>query len=608
MKKIISFIMTMLLMVTLCTPLSSADAGNVSELTFSSENLIPESVFYVTGHTTPHGEITFMLTNSMGEQFMVDQTIADATGQFTTNQSLRLPKEMMVGDYNVYINGINVKTISLKAYTLQLSVSKTTVTKGESIEVFAKVIPNLGTNTKKNVEVTFTLLENGAEVSGAEQRLTDVNGEIRFTHKTQYKGSYQIRAICNDQTQLASFVVNDKPVQPPTPVTPPSVPTPSGNAPKEKNANDEKGNPVAGTKIEVKETNNGKKTVKVTVDSKLFNSTPADQKVIDIKVDEEDTKDFQLSLPSDTFKSVAKNEQSIRLSTDKVSVEFSASGVKLEKNTNDVVVKINAMNSNTIEVGIYDAKTLKPLAVEKPIKTQIVLTDEQIKKSRVTVLRQVDEKGNPLKVVGGKVDLETGMIKATLEGAGYYEVFTFESKFKDISEKHWAYNDVSALAARDIFKGESEVKFADKRKISKSEFVATLVRSLKLENSGDHVALNDIGGKWFTNEVEIAAQNGIIPSEGSFKPTDMITREEMAVMLAKALEMKKGKLSVDEAQALKVFGDAKNISSESQSYIAKVAEMGMIKGVDGNFLPTGKASRAEAAAVIFRLLTQLGEI
>ena len=182
------------------------------------------------------------------------------------------------------------------------------------------------------------------------------------------------------------------------------------------------------------------------------------------------------------------------------------------------------------------------------------------------------------------------------------ELLFFEDNsynFKDIA-KHWARAEILELNYMDIMKGYSSTSMLPEKSISREEFVAMLVRAAGIPVKDEFVeSYSDITNKhWSHKYVTAAKEHGLLSifSGYYFYPYREITREEMAVITAKTV------------QNADVSGEKLSFSDIPQYYRHKgsidiVTELGIIKGLpDGRFGPKGKATRAQAAAVIGRML------
>jgi hypothetical protein len=96
---------------------------------------------------------------------------------------------------------------------------------------------------------------------------------------------------------------------------------------------------------------------------------------------------------------------------------------------------------------------------------------------------------------------------------------------------------------------------------------------------------------------------GLISADDSdnFRPMEVITREEMAVIISKAHAMLNDIDMEDHTPAV-TFSDSGEISAESLDYVAYAEEMGIVNGYQGKFMPLDDATRAEALAMICQML------
>ena len=107
--------------------------------------------------------------------------------------------------------------------------------------------------------------------------------------------------------------------------------------------------------------------------------------------------------------------------------------------------------------------------------------------------------------------------------------------------------------------------------------------------------------RWFYTAVETARANGAFPStSGAFRPTENITREEMASMLMRSL----GYASL--AGAADAYPSPFTDVTVNQGFITLAYDLGIIGGVGGGaFAPDRSATREEAAAMLVRLYDKL---
>lgn len=179
------------------------------------------------------------------------------------------------------------------------------------------------------------------------------------------------------------------------------------------------------------------------------------------------------------------------------------------------------------------------------------------------------------------------------------------TQFKDVGADHWALNAIAHSVARGYFKGEGEGRFAPNRAITRAEFVTILGRKAGIAPSVASTAFGDVkAGAYYAPYVAWAESKGIVKGTGfgKFEPNRTITREEMAVILDKFLsDQNKTYSSTNKGQ----FNDGVKVSSWAKGSVEKMTNQGLLSGVgNGNFVPKGSFTRAQAAQVLYTIDTK----
>ena len=176
---------------------------------------------------------------------------------------------------------------------------------------------------------------------------------------------------------------------------------------------------------------------------------------------------------------------------------------------------------------------------------------------------------------------------------------------------HWAVKDITTLANKLIVNGTGAGKFEPARNITRAEFAAMIVRALGLQAT-EAADFSDVPATaWYADEVAAAAEFGIVKGDGTgkFRPTDTITRQEMAVMVIRAQALAGEEVVLSNAEIAAVLGgfsDAGQIGSWARAELAAAIDAGIVKGTSNNTVsPTATATRAEAAAMIIRVLSNV---
>lgn len=192
-------------------------------------------------------------------------------------------------------------------------------------------------------------------------------------------------------------------------------------------------------------------------------------------------------------------------------------------------------------------------------------------------------------------------------GNSIYTVIEHHKTFADIA-KSWAKADIELLASKLIMNGRSDTTFDPNGDVTRAEFAAMLVRSLGLIGEAPSNRFIDVkSADWFAEEVALAAQYSLVTGydDLTFKPHQLISREEMAVMITRAMAFAGYDAAVvDQKNALlSKFRDARLVSSWAEDGVAAAIQAHIMNGVSAEtFMPKKNATRAEAATILARML------
>ena len=173
--------------------------------------------------------------------------------------------------------------------------------------------------------------------------------------------------------------------------------------------------------------------------------------------------------------------------------------------------------------------------------------------------------------------------------------------FGDIADIDWAVTPIVKLWQDGIVTGKSEKTFAPYDDVTREEFVAIIVRSLKLASDSTDSGFTDVAdGRWSAGAITAAKKAGIISgiNDELFAPTDKITRQDMALIAMRAGEI----LDIEFKDGALAYADKDDIAQYAKDAVASLSEAKIINGANGRFEPMGYANRAQTAAVVYRLL------
>lgn len=175
------------------------------------------------------------------------------------------------------------------------------------------------------------------------------------------------------------------------------------------------------------------------------------------------------------------------------------------------------------------------------------------------------------------------------------------STFTDL-EGHWAKDAILRWNGYDVVNGVGAGRFAPDEALTRVQFFAMLGRVLGGTQRADLSQFPDVDpNAWYAEDLARAVALGLTIGDENknIHPNDYITRESMAVVMARAFQLSGG-------NGMGQFTDAGQVSSWAADAVSAVASAGVMKGKDGGrFAPADNATRAEAVAVLDQALAAL---
>lgn len=179
--------------------------------------------------------------------------------------------------------------------------------------------------------------------------------------------------------------------------------------------------------------------------------------------------------------------------------------------------------------------------------------------------------------------------------------------FTDVSRSDWYYQFVDYVTSKGYFNGTSETTFAPAENMTRAMFVTVLFRFDGAKGDRSQSAFTDVApGQWYTDAINWAAANRIVDGvgNGKFAPNDPITRAQMCTMIERylALYKKAWKVTLPETGSVSVMVDENAIPAYALAAVKQCQRHGLVNGFeDGTFRPNELSTRAQVAAVIYRM-------
>lgn len=172
-----------------------------------------------------------------------------------------------------------------------------------------------------------------------------------------------------------------------------------------------------------------------------------------------------------------------------------------------------------------------------------------------------------------------------------------EASFEDTASVAWAQEAINACYKKGIISGRTETVFAPQDNVTRAEFIKMLTIALNKSVSAEITFTDVSADDWFYKYVKNAYALGLVygGSDNRFRPNDCITRQDMAVMIYRALE---NTTEGDEFD----FADREQIADYALNAVGYLYQNNLISGIGDNlFAPLANTTRAEAASIIYRV-------
>ena len=170
--------------------------------------------------------------------------------------------------------------------------------------------------------------------------------------------------------------------------------------------------------------------------------------------------------------------------------------------------------------------------------------------------------------------------------------------FTDVPAGHWAAAEIRRSVQVGLIQGETATRFGLGRYMTRGAFASILCRFFQWELVDYQDFFPDVPKDlWCCQAIETALVHGTVTTQAdNFRPGDPITREEMAVMLVRALGY--GSISGLDLGLSCPFTDVRT----NQGYLALAYHLGIINGTSATtFSPDRSATREQAVVMLMRI-------
>ena len=184
-------------------------------------------------------------------------------------------------------------------------------------------------------------------------------------------------------------------------------------------------------------------------------------------------------------------------------------------------------------------------------------------------------------------------------------------RFTDLNPFNWAYPGIRYCVTNGLMSGTSDMTFAPDAVMTRAQIVQVLYNIEGEPAVTGSTPFTDLTSDWYQNAVLWAYQTGVTSgvSETTFAPDTPVTREQVAVFLARFADRVLDRYTPYMWDALFPFQDREQISYYARTAMNWACDLGLIKGIPGpgglRLEPQSSATREQMAVMIARFCRRL---
>ena len=174
----------------------------------------------------------------------------------------------------------------------------------------------------------------------------------------------------------------------------------------------------------------------------------------------------------------------------------------------------------------------------------------------------------------------------------------------DVDESHWAYTAVDYCYENGLVSGVSPTEFGPTVNIRRGDFLLMLYRAAGSPAVNTTVSFPDVSPTdYYATAIAWAQENGLASGmqDGTFAPKINVTREQAFTILNRVLPLIGIHCESVPVSVLDQFSDRSNLADWAVTHTAPLVAYQIVGGSGGNLNPKGNLSRAEMAALLYKL-------
>jgi hypothetical protein len=168
------------------------------------------------------------------------------------------------------------------------------------------------------------------------------------------------------------------------------------------------------------------------------------------------------------------------------------------------------------------------------------------------------------------------------------------------------FKSIEVLASKGIIEGTSETDYSPAEYITRADFLLYLVRALNLDAEFDSNFSDAKATDYYYDALGIAKKLGITVGTGNnrFNPNAPILRQDIALMVKKALKAAGKTYQEGNRKDLESFTDAAEVSGSAIESLATLVREGFLTGSGNRIYPRNYLTRAETAVLLYKVYSK----
>lgn len=242
---------------------------------------------------------------------------------------------------------------------------------------------------------------------------------------------------------------------------------------------------------------------------------------------------------------------------------------------------------------------------DKPVTLKMAFDGSSLRSNQRAELFYFDEQDKKW-LAAGESSMDGDLIQVDVDHFTKFAVFAVDQPNAPVEvalhdiKGHWAEELIQQAVRDGIVKGYVDGSFKPNASVTRAEFTVMLMNALHTDYAEAPLSFTDRSniGAWAQSAVARAVQAGFIQGDsgGAFRPNDAVTRAEMSVMVANALQLK------TESGTSSTFADDEQIPVWARAAVAGMQQSGLLNGKGLNtFAPRDNTTRTEAVKLLMSM-------